>query len=124
MKKILANTVYSNTTLKRMKKDDLIKQIRILEHNWQSTLTALDNSAKECKRIHNEYERDKQELLKFVSGEFVESSIVQRLFGISFGECMTRFVFARTAEWNKAPLNGQNITNYFRIPVVEKGGDK
>ena len=63
---------------------------------------------------------DRKELLKFVSGEFVESSIVQRLLGISFEECMTRFIFARTASWNKAPLNGQNITNYFRIPIMEK----
>lgn len=63
---------------------------------------------------------DQQELLKFVSGEFVESNVLQRLLGISFEECMTRFVFARTAKWNKAPLNGQEIINYFKIPMVEK----
>ena len=32
MKKILANTVYSDSTLKSWSKEELIEQIRILEH--------------------------------------------------------------------------------------------
>ena len=35
-KKILANRVYSDSTLKKWSKEDLIEQIRILEHNWAS----------------------------------------------------------------------------------------
>lgn len=56
MKKILANTIYSDTTLKSWKKEDLIEHIRVLEHNWQSTLTSLNNSAKTCKKLYEENE--------------------------------------------------------------------
>lgn len=45
MKKILANTVYSDSTLKSWKKEDLIEHIRILEHNWASAEESLNNQA-------------------------------------------------------------------------------
>lgn len=38
MNKILNNTVYKDSTLKRMTKSQLIDQIRVLEHNWQASL--------------------------------------------------------------------------------------
>lgn len=43
---ILASKVYSNATLKSLKKEDLIEHIRILQHNWASAEECLDNQAK------------------------------------------------------------------------------
>jgi DNA repair exonuclease SbcCD ATPase subunit len=50
-KKILANRVYSDATLKGWKKEDLIEQIRILEHNWAAAEEALNNSAKNSEKL-------------------------------------------------------------------------
>lgn len=44
-KYILANKCYSDATLKSWKKEDLIEQIRILEHNWASAEASLNNQA-------------------------------------------------------------------------------
>ena len=46
--------------------------------------------------------------------EWIESKIVQEHFNMTFSECFKKFGFNRQAEWNKAPLNGQKITIYFR----------
>ena len=54
MKKILANKVYSDATLKKWEKEDLIEQIRILEHNWATAEEALNNSAKNSEEIISE----------------------------------------------------------------------
>lgn len=54
MKKILANKVYSDATLKKWEKEDLIEQIRILEHNWATAEEALNNSAKNSEKIISE----------------------------------------------------------------------
>ena len=61
MKKILANTVYSDATLKSWKKEDLIEHIRVLEHNWQSALESLNNSAENCKKLHAENQEMKDD---------------------------------------------------------------
>ena len=53
-KKILANRVYSDTTLKSWKKEDLIEQIRILEHNWSCAEENLNNSVKNSEKIFYE----------------------------------------------------------------------
>ena len=50
-KKILANRVYSDSTLKGWKKEDLIEQIRILEHNWAAAEEALNNSSKNAEKL-------------------------------------------------------------------------
>ena len=50
-KKILANRVYSDATLKGWKKEDLIEQIRILEHNWAAAEETLNNSSKNAKKL-------------------------------------------------------------------------
>ena len=39
-----------------MEKEDLIQHIRVLEHNWQSTLASLNNSAKYCKKLQEDNE--------------------------------------------------------------------
>lgn len=63
-KKILANRVYSDSTLKGWKKEDLIEQIRILEHNWAAAEEALNNSSKTprnylpSKRLKTEFKTD------------------------------------------------------------------
>ena len=50
-KYILANKVYSDTTLKGWTKEDLIEHIRILEHNWASAEESLENQAKNCEML-------------------------------------------------------------------------
>lgn len=56
-KKILANKVYSNSTLKKWSKEELIEQIRILEHNWASAEESLNNSAKNIQKIIAELQK-------------------------------------------------------------------
>lgn len=51
MKKILANTVYSDSTLNSWSKKDLIEHIRILEHNWESAEESLNIQAKNYDRL-------------------------------------------------------------------------
>lgn len=46
--------------------------------------------------------------------QWIKSEIVQEHFNMTFKECLKVFGFNRQAEWNKAPLNGQKITTYFR----------
>lgn len=54
-------------------------------------------------------------------GNWVESELLQEVLGISFSELLKcgKFDHNRTAEWNKPPLNGQKIRNYFRIKSDE-----
>lgn len=51
---------------------------------------------------------------KWNNNEWIESKLVQEYFNMTFKECIEKFGFARTAEWNQAPLHGQNIKCYFR----------
>ena len=62
MEKILANTVYSDSTLKRWKKEDLIEHIRILEHNWASAEESLANSVKNADKIFYEQKAEIERL--------------------------------------------------------------
>ena len=50
-KYILANKVYTDSTLKKWSKEDLIEQIRILEHNWSCAERGLDIQAKNCEML-------------------------------------------------------------------------
>ncbi len=69
-KRILANKVYSDATLKKWTKDDLIEQIRILEHNWAATEEALNNSAVNSEKIF--YAQGEQiEKLKLELGGYI-----------------------------------------------------
>ena len=60
----------------------------------------------------------------FFNGEWVDTKIVQEMFNISFKDGMSLFAFSRTAEWNPAPQNGQNITTKFKLKstpeIIEK----
>lgn len=49
--RILANKVYSDATLKKWTKADLIEQIRILEHNLAATEEMFSNSVKNSEQI-------------------------------------------------------------------------
>ena len=62
MKKILANTVYSDTTLKSWTKEQLIEQIRILENNWSSAEEKLNNSAKNSEKLFAEQKAEIEQL--------------------------------------------------------------
>ena len=48
---IQANKVYSDTTLKSWKKEELIEHIRILEHNWASAENQIDNQVKNFEKL-------------------------------------------------------------------------
>ena len=61
-KKILANRVYSDGTLKKWRKEDLIEQIRILEHNWACAEESLNNSAKNSEKIFAEQKAEIERL--------------------------------------------------------------
>lgn len=64
----------------------------------------------------------------FLSGDWVESEKVQELTGMTFSECFSAFDFSRTAEWwsivgkteEERQLNGQKITNLFRLKEGQK----
>ena len=61
-KKILANRVYSDATLKSWTKADLIEQIRILEHNWSCTEERFNNSVKNSEKIFYEQKAEIERL--------------------------------------------------------------
>ena len=61
-KKILANRVYSDSTLKKWRKEDLIEQIRILEHNWASAEERFHNSVKNSYKIFYEKQAEIERL--------------------------------------------------------------
>ena len=62
------------------------------------------------------FSKDEQEqLLSFIRGDWCETQIIEKVFGIDFGEGLKLFDFSRTAEWNPEPLNGQKITTKFKI---------
>ena len=52
-------------------------------------------------------------LKNLVNGDWVDSELVEKALGIDFSAGFKMFDFARTAEWNPAPLNGQKITIKF-----------
>jgi hypothetical protein len=54
-------------------------------------------------------------LAAFDNGEWCDTQDICQLLNITFEEGLRRFEFSRTAEWNKAPLNGQRITTKFKI---------
>ena len=53
-KKILANKVYSDSTLKSWTKEQLIEQIRVLEHNWSCAEENYNNAVKNSDKIFAE----------------------------------------------------------------------
>lgn len=61
-KKILANRVYSDATLKTWKKEDLIEQIRILEHNWACSEENYKNSVKNSEKLFAEQKAEIERL--------------------------------------------------------------
>ena len=74
-KRILANKVYSDATLKKWTKDDLIEQIRILEHNWAATEEALNNSATNSEKLL--YSQGEQiEQLKLELGGYINDQAI------------------------------------------------
>lgn len=62
---------------------------------------------------------DENILTAFNNGEWCDTRDICRLLNITFEEGLRKFEFSRTAEWNKAPLNGQKITTQFRIKREE-----
>ena len=62
-------------------------------------------------------------LRKLLNGDWVDSVEVQTAFGIDFATGMSLFEHCREAKWNKPPLNGQKITNRFKIKAdqVKRG---
>lgn len=62
MKKILANTVYSDSTLKRWNKENLIELIRILENNWANAENSLNVQAKNCEMLLKEKQEEIESL--------------------------------------------------------------
>lgn len=67
-KKILANRVYADSTLKSMTKAELIEHIRILEHNWSAAEETLANSVKNSEQIFYEQKEEIERLEKEVAG--------------------------------------------------------
>ena len=61
-KKILGNRVYSDATLKTWKKEDLIEQIRILEHNWACAEENYKNSVKNSEKLFAEQKAEIERL--------------------------------------------------------------
>ena len=61
-KRILANRVYSDETLKRWKKEDLIEHIRILEHNWSCAEESYNNAVKNSDKIFAEQKAEIERL--------------------------------------------------------------
>lgn len=66
-KKILANRVYADSTLKSMTKAELIEHIRILEHNWSAAEETLANSVKNSEQIFYEQKEEIERLEKEVA---------------------------------------------------------
>lgn len=62
MKKILANTVYSDSTLKSWNKENLIELIRILENNWANAENSLNIQAKNCEMLLKEKQEEIENL--------------------------------------------------------------
>lgn len=46
---------YSDSTLRSMTKDDLIRLVRMLEHNWQGAEEALNNQANSLQIMFKDY---------------------------------------------------------------------
>lgn len=54
-------------------------------------------------------------LTKLFNNEWIDTEEVEKALGIDFSTGIQLFDFSRTAVWNPAPLNGQNITTQFRL---------
>ena len=76
-KKILANKVYSDSTLKKWSKEDLIEHIRILEHNWSCAEENLNNSVKNSEKIFYEQKAEIERLTE--ENEYVDMVAKQAL---------------------------------------------
>ena len=72
MKKILANKVYSDITLKKWTKEELIEQIRILEHNWSCSEENFNNSVKNSEKIFAEQKVEIEQLTEALANEMNE----------------------------------------------------
>lgn len=68
MEKILANTVYSDSTLKSWNKGNLIELIRILENNWANAENSLNIQAKNCEMLLHQ----KEEALNDLKKDYIE----------------------------------------------------
>ena len=74
-KRILANKVYSDATLKKWTKDDLIEQIRILEHNWAVSEDRFNVSVQNSEKIF--YSQGEQiEQLKLELGGYINDQAI------------------------------------------------
>ena len=74
-KRILANKVYSDATLKKWTKDDLIEQIRILEHNWAASEDRFNTSVQNSEKIF--YSQGEQiEQLKLELGGYINDQAI------------------------------------------------
>ena len=79
-KRILANKVYSDTTLNGWKKKDLIEQIRILEHNWAGAEESLNIQAKNCEMLLKQKEKDTaKEILDMLYTAMPKTNIVVKI---------------------------------------------
>ena len=67
--KILANRVYTDSTLKKWSKEDLIEQIRILEHNWSCAEENFNNSVKNSDKIFAEQKAEIERLTEKVENQ-------------------------------------------------------
>ena len=76
-KKILANRVYSDTTLKKWSKEDLIEHIRILEHNWSCAEETLYNSVKNSEKIFYEQKAEIELLSKVIGSSKRKTKILE-----------------------------------------------
>lgn len=65
MEKILANTVYSDSTLKSWKKEQLVELIRILEHNWANAENTLNIQAKNCEMLLGQKQAEIERLTEY-----------------------------------------------------------
>ena len=76
-KKILANKVYSDSTLKKWTKEQLIEQIRILEHNWACAEETFNNSVKNSDKIFSEQKAEIERLMKLAGDKELKAIIAQ-----------------------------------------------
>ena len=54
-------------------------------------------------------------LKNLIFGKWVDCELVCKALNIDFSTGLKMFDFGRTAEWCKAPLNGQKITTKFKL---------
>lgn len=96
--KILGNKVYSTNTLKSWSKEELIKQIRIIENNWRSSLQSFENLSNNTKILLEDVEKStKEKTVKEVLDQCTE--LMRRFeWGDSTDICMKRCEWEMNAE--------------------------